>query len=152
MRIGVVEDFVDEQDQALAFYTDMLGFQVKTEGFVDDRDKALVLYTDVLGFRVTTDAPDGDGAQWLTELAPDDLDGPSSCAAGSARRPRRCRPSGARRARPRSHLPPTTRRRSHEELTRRGAVFVFEPHPMGYGGTDAVFEDGCGNLLNLHQD
>jgi len=22
----------------------------------------------------------------------------------------------------------------------------------GNGGTDAVFEDGCGNLLNLHQD
>jgi hypothetical protein len=23
---------------------------------------------------------------------------------------------------------------------------------MGYGGIDAVFDDGCGNLLNLHQD
>jgi hypothetical protein len=31
-------------------------------------------------------------------------------------------------------------------------VFVSEPQELGYGGTDAVFEDGCGNLLNLHQD
>jgi hypothetical protein len=23
---------------------------------------------------------------------------------------------------------------------------------MSYGGIDVVFEDGCGNLLNLHQD
>ena len=34
----------------------------------------------------------------------------------------------------------------------RGVVFVAEPRTMGYGGIDAVFEDGCGNLLNLHQD
>ena len=40
----------------------------------------------------------------------------------------------------------------HEKLTRRGAVFVSDPQPIFYGGTDAVFEDGCGNLLNLDQD
>jgi hypothetical protein len=32
------------------------------------------------------------------------------------------------------------------------AVSVSAPQPMGYGGTDAVVENGCGNLLNLHQD
>jgi hypothetical protein len=31
-------------------------------------------------------------------------------------------------------------------------VFLSEPTQMDYGGTDAVFEDGCGNLLNLHQE
>jgi hypothetical protein len=41
---------------------------------------------------------------------------------------------------------------SYRELAGRGAVFVSEPQQRGYGGTDAVFEDGCGNLLNLHQD
>jgi hypothetical protein len=30
--------------------------------------------------------------------------------------------------------------------------FVREPARMDYGGTDAVFDDACGNLLNLHQD
>jgi hypothetical protein len=29
---------------------------------------------------------------------------------------------------------------------------VREPARMDYGGTDAVFDDTCGNLLNLHQD
>jgi hypothetical protein len=30
-------------------------------------------------------------------------------------------------------------------------TFVSAPQTFGYGGIDAVFEDGCGNLLNLHQ-
>ena len=31
-------------------------------------------------------------------------------------------------------------------------VFVKEPGRMAYGGMDAVFDDTCGNLINLHQD
>jgi len=42
--------------------------------------------------------------------------------------------------------------RAYRELAGRGALFVSEPQELGYSGTDAVFEDGCGNLLNLHQD
>jgi predicted enzyme related to lactoylglutathione lyase len=39
-----------------------------------------------------------------------------------------------------------------ERLKAKGVVFVKEPARMAYGGIDAVFEDTCGNLLNLHQD
>ncbi|HZA26394.1 MAG TPA: VOC family protein, partial [Actinomycetota bacterium] len=42
-------------------------------------------------------------------------------------------------------------RRDYEELRAKGVSFVSEPTEYPYGGTDAVFEDGCGNLLNLHQ-
>jgi predicted enzyme related to lactoylglutathione lyase len=31
-------------------------------------------------------------------------------------------------------------------------VCTKEPGPMPYGGSDAVFADSSGNLLNLHQD
>jgi hypothetical protein len=31
-------------------------------------------------------------------------------------------------------------------------VFVKEPSRMPYGGIDAVFDDTCGNLVDLHQD
>ena len=34
----------------------------------------------------------------------------------------------------------------------KGVVFVKEPARMDYGGMDAVFDDTCGNLINLHQD
>jgi predicted enzyme related to lactoylglutathione lyase len=43
-------------------------------------------------------------------------------------------------------------RRDAERLKAKGVVFVKEPFRMDYGGTDAVFDDTCGNLINLHQD
>ena len=42
---------------------------------VDDQDKALRFYTDVLGFQKTTDVPVG-GARWLTVVAPEAPEGP----------------------------------------------------------------------------
>jgi predicted enzyme related to lactoylglutathione lyase len=36
-----------------------------------------------------------------------------------------------------------------ERLKAKGVVFVREPSRMEYGGMDAVFDDTCGNLLNL---
>ena len=52
MRIGLVEVSVDDQDEARAFYTA------------------------VLGFRVKDDASYGDSARWLTVVSPEDPDGP----------------------------------------------------------------------------
>ena len=39
-----------------------------------------------------------------------------------------------------------------ERLKAKGVVFAKEPGRMAYGGMDAVFDDTCGNLINLHQD
>lgn len=39
-----------------------------------------------------------------------------------------------------------------ERLKAKRVVFVKEPGRMAYGGIDAVFDDTCGNLVNLHQD
>jgi predicted enzyme related to lactoylglutathione lyase len=39
-----------------------------------------------------------------------------------------------------------------EQLKAKGVVFVKEPDRMAYGGIDAVLDDTCGNLVNLHQD
>ena len=39
-----------------------------------------------------------------------------------------------------------------ERLKAKGVVFVKEPSRMPYGGMDAVFDDTCGNLIDLHQD
>ena len=48
-----------------------------TSVLVDDQEKALRFYTDVLGFVKKTDIPVG-GARWLTVVAPDDPQGPES--------------------------------------------------------------------------
>ena len=42
---------------------------------VDDQDKALRFYTDVLGFIKKTEIPLGGGARWLTVVSPDAPDG-----------------------------------------------------------------------------
>ena len=42
--------------------------------------------------------------------------------------------------------------RDAEGLKAKGVVFVKEPWRRDYGGIDAVFDDTCGNLINLHQD
>jgi predicted enzyme related to lactoylglutathione lyase len=40
----------------------------------------------------------------------------------------------------------------YERLRARGASFTVTPTKLPHGGTDAVFDDGCGNLICLHQD
>ena len=46
-----------------------------TNVLVDDQDKALAFYTDKLGFVKKTDVPAGEH-RWLTVVGPDDPDGP----------------------------------------------------------------------------
>ncbi len=132
MRIGLVDVFVDDQDRARDFYSEMLGLKVKD------------------------DAPPRPGRT----LADRGLAGGSQghrVAVGAARRRRRGaagRPARTRNTRGVVHhrrLPAQLRRATQSSGT-EGVVFVSEPQVMGYGGVDAVFEDGCGNLLNLHQE
>ncbi|MCU1563741.1 MAG: glyoxalase [Arthrobacter sp.] len=42
-------------------------------------------------------------------------------------------------------------RAEHRRLSAKGVVFQGEPSG-GPGGTTAVFDDGCGNFVQLHQD
>ena len=46
-----------------------------TSVYVDDQDRALAFYTDVLGFVTKTDFPLGDGNRWLTVVSPEEPDG-----------------------------------------------------------------------------
>ena len=123
-----------------------------TEIFVDDQDEARNLYTEVLGLQVKTDAPYSDSARWLTVVSPEDPQGtelllaPMNDAAAALQAYRRA--AGA----PAISFRTDDCRRTYEELRAKGAVFLSEPKQMDYGGTDTVFEDGCGNLLNLHQE
>ena len=46
-----------------------------TSLYVADQQQALDFYTRVLGFEVKHDVPVGDGARWLTLVSPEDPDG-----------------------------------------------------------------------------
>lgn len=122
-----------------------------TEIAVDDQDRARTFYTEVLGLRVKADVPYGPGANWLTVVSPEDPDGtelllvPSNEAAAALQAARREQGS------PAVSFTTDDCTRSCEELEARGAVFVSPPQRRDYGGIDAVLEDGCGNLVNLHE-
>jgi catechol 2,3-dioxygenase-like lactoylglutathione lyase family enzyme len=128
MRIGLTSIFVDDQDQAEQFYTDVLGFQVKTS------------------------AAYGHEERWLTVVSPEEPDG-VELVLHLADEPARAFQAASRQAgRPVLSLRTDDCAGEAERLKAEGVVFVKEPARMPYGGIDAVFTDTCGNLLDLHQD
>lgn len=123
-----------------------------TEAFitVTDHEAAKAFYTDVLGFSVATDYS-ADGFRWL-ELRADDQDGPIGLVLEQASE-EGLRFLEARRATGGPAFSFTlTREDEFEEIRRRGATVVSEPEQQEYGGTDALIDDGVGNIVCLHRD
>ena len=100
-----------------------------TSVFVDDQDKALAFYTEVLGFQKKTEIPMGE-ARWLTVVSPDDTDGTELVLE------------------PSDHPAVDDVQMEFERLQGLGVRFVQEPAEMG-PVTTAVFDDTCGNLLQI---
>jgi catechol 2,3-dioxygenase-like lactoylglutathione lyase family enzyme len=123
-----------------------------TSIFVDDQDQAERFYTEVLGLKVKTSAPYGPEERWLTVVSHEEPDG-VELVLHLADEPARAFQAASRQAgRPVLSLRTDDCQGEAERLKAKGVVFVREPARMDYGGLDAVFADTCGNLLNLHQD
>ena len=120
--------------------------------FVDDQDKAEQFYTQVLGFQVKTSAPYGPGERWLSVVSPEDPDGVQLVLHLTDEPARAFRQASREQGRPVLSLTTGDCAGDAERLKANGVVFVKEPGRMDYGGMDAVFDDTCGNLINLHQD
>jgi hypothetical protein len=92
------------------------------------------------------------GRRWLTVVAPEEPDG-VQLVLHLADEPAQAFQAASRQAgRPVLSLRTHDCAADAERLKAKGAVFVKEPGPMAYGGTDAVLDNTCGNLINLHQD
>lgn len=121
-----------------------------TSVLVDDQDKALKFYTDVLGFMKKLDLPMGE-ARWLTVVSPDRPTDPQLLLEPMAFPPAR----PYQRALLDAGIPATSFgaddvQKEYERMTRLGVVFRSKPTKAG-PVTTAVFEDTCGNLIQLHQ-
>lgn len=121
---------------------------VVTSVLVDDQEKALRFYTDVLGFVTKHDIPMGE-ARWLTLISPEDPEGTELLL----------EPDGHPAAGPFKNalvadgIPFTSFGVAdvHAEAARlkeRGVRFTQEPTEMG-PVTTAVFDDTCGNLIQI---
>jgi catechol 2,3-dioxygenase-like lactoylglutathione lyase family enzyme len=115
---------------------------------VDDQAKALTFYTAVLGFRKKEDIDMG-GARWLTVVSPEVPDGTELVL----------EPDGHPAAKPfkaalvEDGIPYTSFavedvHAEHERLVALGVRFTQPPTRMG-PVTTAVFDDTCGNLIQI---
>jgi catechol 2,3-dioxygenase-like lactoylglutathione lyase family enzyme len=119
-----------------------------TSVLVDDQEKALRFYTDLLGFVKKTDIPVGE-ARWLTVVAPDDPKGPELLLEPDSHPA--ARPFKAALAA--DGIPVTSFavddvNAEFQRLRGLGVRFTQEPLEMG-AVTTAVFDDTCGNLIQI---
>ena len=124
---------------------------VVTSVLVDDQEKALRFYTDVLGFEKKDDIAAGGGALAHRRLAAGSATGRSSCSSRTGtRRPARSRRRWSRTASRTRRSASTTSRPSSGGCKALGVRFTQEPLEMG-PVTTAVFDDTCGNLIQIAQ-
>jgi catechol 2,3-dioxygenase-like lactoylglutathione lyase family enzyme len=121
-----------------------------TSVFVDDQAKALDFYTNVLGFQKKTDIPLGD-ASWLTVVSSEQPDGTELLL----------EPSGHPAVKPYKDalvgdgIPAASFavddvQAEFDRLRATGVIFTQKPSAMG-NVTTAVFDDTCGNLIQIVQ-
>jgi catechol 2,3-dioxygenase-like lactoylglutathione lyase family enzyme len=122
-----------------------------TSVLVDDQDKALRFYTNVLGFKQKNDIPMGEH-RWITVVSPEDPDG-TELVLEPDEHPA-VKPFKA--ALLADGIPFTSFavddvRAEFERLHGLGVRFTQEPTDMG-PVTTAVLDDTCGNLIQIaHQ-
>ena len=118
--------------------------------FVDDQTEALTFYTDVLGFEPRSDIPLGNGDRWLTVGTPGEaavellLEPASHPAVGPFR------DALAADGIPATVFAVEDVQAEHERLVAAGVVFTQPPTDFG-PVTTAVFDDTCGNLISIAQ-
>ena len=117
--------------------------------FVENQEEALQFYTDILGFEKKIDEPVGEGFRWLTLVSPNQPDGaqlvlePNGNPIASDYQQRLFE----------ANIPITmfgveNVQQTYDALTQKGVHFTVEPTTMG-SAKMAIFNDTCGNLIQI---
>ncbi|HYF91229.1 MAG TPA: VOC family protein [Symbiobacteriaceae bacterium] len=119
-----------------------------TSVLVDDQEKALKFYTEVLGFVKKTEFPVGE-YRWLTLVSPNDPDGTELALEPDAHPAA----GPFKRALVEDGIPFTSFavddvHAEYDRLRSLGVHFTQAPLTMG-PVTTAVFDDTCGNLIQI---
>jgi len=117
---------------------------------VDDQQKALDFYTDKLGFEKVADVSAG-GYRWLTVSAPDGVKGMELLLEPMGFPPARAYQKALYEAGiPAAVFVTNEIEAEAQRLKSRGVTFRKDPQNMG-PAIVAIFEDTCGNLIQLAQ-
>ena len=119
---------------------------------IEDYDKALKFYTEVMGFVTKHDIPLGGGARWITVVSPEDPDGTELLLEPNASYPamKALRESLCKDGIPFTAFQVSDIQNEYERMQKLGVEFTMEPTNMGMT-TAAVFNDTCGNLIQIYQ-
>ena len=134
IRIATAQVWVHDQDEALAFYTDKLGMEVRAD----------VTVPEMGNFRWLTVGPAGQPDVSIVLMA---IPGPPLMDAATAAQVRELMGKGFAGT---VFLATDDCQASFDELSGRGVEFVDKPTPMPYG-IDASFRDPSGNNFRLTQ-
>jgi catechol 2,3-dioxygenase-like lactoylglutathione lyase family enzyme len=121
-----------------------------TSIMVDDQDKALRFYTDVLGFRKKHEIPVGE-FKWLTVVSPEGPDDielslePNANPAGKA-----FQQAMFAQGIPLAAFEVSDIQDEYARLVKHGVAFTHQPTRTG-PVTIAILSDTCGNLIQLYQ-
>ena len=116
--------------------------------YVDDQEKALKFYTDNLGFQKKADFSQGD-YRWLTVASPEDPDGVEIVLESNANPAGKAYQEAIRgQSQPAAQFLVDDVQAEHDRLVANGVKFTM-PVTSVTGSIIAVLDDTCGNLIQL---
>jgi len=121
-----------------------------TSVYVDDQNKALRFYTEVLGFAKKTDFSQGP-YRWLTVASPEELDGTElQLALNNNPAAKTYQQAIYQQRQPAAMFYTNDVKGDYERIKSRGAEFTMPPTDVT-SSTIAMLNDTCGNLVQLIQ-
>jgi predicted enzyme related to lactoylglutathione lyase len=121
-----------------------------TRVYVDDQDKALRFYTEVLGFVKKADFSQGP-YRWLTVASPEEPDGTELQLALNDNPAAKAYQHGMfQQGQPAAMFNTDDIKGDYERIKVHGAAFTMPPTDVT-GSTIAMLNDTCGNLIQLTQ-
>jgi predicted enzyme related to lactoylglutathione lyase len=119
-----------------------------TSIYVDDQEKALRFYTEVLGFTKTADVSNGP-YRWLTVGSPEEPEGTElQLALNDNPAAKAYQQAIFEQGQPAAMFSTDDVRADYERIKARGAEFTTPPTDVT-ASTIAVLNDTCGNLIQL---
>ncbi len=121
-----------------------------TSVYVDDQDKALRFYTEVLGFVKKADFSQGP-FRWLTVASPEDPDGTElQLALNNNPAAKAYQQAMFQQGQPAAMFYTDDVQAEYERMKARGAAFTLPPTDVT-GSRIAKLDDTCGNLIQVSQ-
>ncbi|HYX69267.1 MAG TPA: VOC family protein [Terriglobales bacterium] len=121
-----------------------------TSIYVDDQEKALRFYTEVLGFVKKSDFSQGP-FRWLTVASPEDADGTElQLASNSNPASKAYQQAMLQQGQPAAMFFTDDVQADYERMKTRGAEFTVPPKEVT-GSRIAMVNDTCGNVIQITQ-